>query len=618
VKRRELLVRTAVCLIAAVMIFAAPRFPLWKMTLHAPQYPSGLHLTAYGDRLEGDLREINIINHYIGMERISERPAPEMDLFPWAIGGLVVLILIAPLHRILFMIAATGTVALPLGILLDMQWWLHSFGQNLDPQAPLRPDPFTPLVIGTSHIGNFRSVAMISSGIALMLGAAVLMFATMIISRRFRHRASQEETESRSIRDHVASRVGFAAMAAMLLTSPLYGMSLQQRIDAAAPGSRVEVEGGTWIGPIEIDKPIELIGRNWPVIDGGGKGTVILIEASDVVVSGFVLRNSGRSTIEEAAGIKTRGDRHRIEGNRITDVHFGIQGLHGEQLVIRDNEVRPDRGRGYRAGDGIHLWYVRDSSVAGNRVTGARDGIYLSFTSGIRLEDNLVTGSRYGIHSMFSDEITVERNHLRDNLLGAALMNSNRLVFRANRTEMHREGATPYGILLKDIGELVLEENMIARNRVGIYADNTPDRLDREAVIRNNTIIGNDSAFSLQSNARLIVTGNRIADNMMTVIAVGGRLSEGNRWAQEGRGNFWSEYAGIDRDGDGIGDYPHEVTDAVDALLHRNPLVRAFLHSPAHRVINLAARMFPLFRPKPLLVDPAPLVRPSTQTPRYR
>jgi nitrous oxidase accessory protein len=618
VKRGELLVRIAICLIAAMMILAAPRFPLWKMTLHAPQYPSGLHLAAYGDRIEGDLREINIINHYIGMEKISERPAPEMDLFPWAIRGLALLILIAPLHRILFLIAATGAVALPLGILLDMQWWLRSFGQNLDPQAPLRPDPFTPLVIGTSHIGNFRSEAMISTGIALMLGAAVLMFATVIITRRFRLQANQDEAESRSIRDQVVSRVGFAAVVAMLLTPSMYGASLQQMIDAAAPGSRVEIEGGTWSGPIEIRKSIELIGRDRPVIDGGGKGTVILIEADDVVVSGFLIRNSGRSTIEEAAGVKLSGNRHRIEGNRISDVHFGVQALHGEEIVIRDNEIDPARGRGYRAGDGVHLWYVRNSLVAGNRVTGARDGIYLSFTSGIRVDANFVTRSRYGIHSMFSNEITVERNHLRENLLGAALMNSDKLVFRRNRTEMHREGATAYGILLKDIGELVLEENLIARNRVGIYADNTPDRRDREAIIRHNTIIGNDSAFGLQSNARVIVIGNRIADNMMTVTAQGGRLSPGNQWAQNGRGNFWGEYAGIDRNRDGVGDYPHEVSDAVDALLNRNPLVSAFLHSPAHRVINLAARMFPLFRPEPLLVDPAPLVRPSSLTPRYR
>ena len=65
--RWDLLLRIAICGIALLLIGASFRMPLWDMTLVAPQYPDGLHITAHGDHVGGDLREVNILNQYIGM-----------------------------------------------------------------------------------------------------------------------------------------------------------------------------------------------------------------------------------------------------------------------------------------------------------------------------------------------------------------------------------------------------------------------------------------------------------------------------------------------------------------------------------------------------------------------
>jgi nitrous oxidase accessory protein len=254
--------------------------------------------------------------------------------------------------------------------------------------------------------------------------------------------------------------------------------------------------------------------------------------------------------------------------------------------------------------------------IRGNRIFRARDGIYLSFTDGLVVRGNDVTDARYGVHSMFSQNITVEQNRIHETLLGAALMNSNRLVFRNNRLEKIRTGATPYGVLLKDIGDLRLENNLFIQNRVGIYADGSPDRDDRQAIIRHNLLIGNESAFALQSNVRLTVSENDIVDNLSEVRAEGGSLSSDNHWSSQGRGNFWSDYRGYDRNGDGIGEVSFTVSGAIDYLLHRNQSIRAFLYTPAHSALELAARMFPLFRPDPLLTDPAPLMRPVSAVAR--
>jgi nitrous oxidase accessory protein len=80
------------------------------------------------------------------------------------------------------------------------------------------------------------------------------------------------------------------------------------------------------------------------------------------------------------------------------------------------------------------------------------------------------------------------------------------------------------------------------------------------------------------------------------------------RWSRDGRGNSWGQYRGYDADGDGIGDVPHQVDDAMDALVSKNPLMQALLYTPAHLAVEAAARMFPLFRQPPLVVDERPLM----------
>jgi nitrous oxidase accessory protein len=593
------LVRILVAGLAAILVVVSFQKPIWTMDLEAPQYPKGLELRAFGDRLEGDIREINILNQYIGMKELSEQPAPEMKLFPFGIAGLLVLLLAAPFHRFFFGLATFGLFAFPAGILADMQYLLHHYGHSLDPDAPLRPKPFTPHVLGDSKIGQFESDAQLGAGLELILIAGVLMLIAFFITRR----------TTRAAEKRVGTPLAKPLAAAMILffASSLHAATLQSRIDAASPGATLNVPAGTYNERLVIRKPLTLLAAPGVTIDGGGVGSVITIDSRNVEFRGFVVRNSGRKTTEEAAGIDVRGNGHRIIGNVVIDVHFGIHVTEGSGNVIASNRIRPGRSSGYRAGDGINLWSVQDSLLVANNVTAARDGIYLSFTDGITVRGNTLTHSRYGVHSMFSENITVERNVSSDNLLGAALMNSNRLVFRSNRLERNRSGATAYGLLLKDIGDLTLEDNQIVRNRIGIYADNTPDRSDRNAIIRNNLFLGNETAFALQSNVRLTVTGNDIIDNLSEARSEGSQLST-NVWSHHGRGNYWSNYRGFDRNGDGVGEIAFTVGGALDYMLQKNALVKIFLHTPAHTALDVAARMFPLFRAEPLLVDEHPLM----------
>jgi nitrous oxidase accessory protein len=581
------------------------------MTMRAPQYPKGLRLHAYGTGMTGDLHELNILNHYIGMPPV-EAPAFETSMFPIGIAVLVVLCLMSPLHKWLRRVAVVGTSIVPFVILADLQWRLYIFGHTLNPTAPIRLKPFTPLVLGDTAMGNFISSAMISWGFACLVGAAIILFLGGRYSRRL---------EAHTLVPGGRTAASLAAMFAVFILSPAatglaQPATLQARIDAAPRGSTVTVEGGLYAGPIVIRGPLSVVGEPGAVIDGNGLGTVVTIEGDDVVFRGFTVRNSGRQVTEEAAGIKITGNRHRVEGNEVRDVYFGIHLGDGSHAVVQDNVIAPGERHGARPGHGISAWNVRDSQLLRNRISDARDGIYLSFTERVLVSGNSVTKCRYGLHSMYSQEARFENNDATANLLGAALMMSDRLVLRGNRIRQHRDGPAAYGILLKDIGDLVAEDNQILSNRIGIYAEAVPSNPRHEAVFRRNVIAGNEVGLALQSTAALTLTGNRIAENLTDVRPLGRQLSAGMRWSRDGRGNSWGQYRGYDADRDGIGDVPHQVEDAMDALIRRNPLVQAFLYTPAHLALEAAARMFPLYRQAPVLIDDRPLMTAAIRGPQ--
>lgn len=600
---RASVVRMTAGLFAAALAALGAQLPLWSMTMRAPQYPHGLHLYAYGTALSGDVHEINILNHYIGMPPI-EAPALETALFPAGIAALVLICLLSPFHRWLRWLAIAATATVPFTIVADLQWRLYTFGHSLNPKAPIRLKPFTPLVVGDTSMGNFISTGRLSWGFACIVAAAIVLW----LGARLSGRRPRHGIPAARINPAIAALLGVALTISAVHAANAPLTDLQARIDAAPRGSTLVVRAGLYRGPIRIQGPLTVVGEAGATIDGGGRGAVVTISGSHVVFRGFTVRNSGREVTEEAAGVKVTGNDHRIESNEIAGVYFGIHIGDGARTVVEGNRIRPGKRHGARPGHAINAWNLRDSRIAGNDIADARDGIYLSFTERVEVSRNTVTDCRYGLHSMYSQDARFEDNTAERNLLGAALMMSDRMVLKGNRIRQHRDGVAAYGVLLKDIGDLVAEDNEITSNRIGIYAESVPNSPQREAVFSGNLIAGNEVGLALQSTARLTMTGNRIAENLADVRALGRELAPGMRWSRDGRGNSWAQYRGYDADGDGVGDVPHRVVDAADALVRRNPLIQALLYTPAHLALEAAARMFPFFRQPPLLVDERPLM----------
>ncbi len=168
---------TALFMIARIMLLLSVFAPYWHMELDAPQYPNGLFLTAYVNTLTGDVREIDGLNHYIGMRPLGEAASFERSVAVWVIVAMVLLVEGASfVHSKWAVLLALPAVGFPIAFLADLYFWMRSFGLNLNPDAPLSNSvkPFVPTVIGEGGIGQFKTYAEMGNGYWLAIGCALL------------------------------------------------------------------------------------------------------------------------------------------------------------------------------------------------------------------------------------------------------------------------------------------------------------------------------------------------------------------------------------------------------------------------------------------------------------
>lgn len=591
---REWAVR-ALLVLGAALILTSLRYPFWSMRVYAPQYPKGLGLTVYADRLTGDVSEIDNLNHYIGMRPLAKGAVIERKLAvpAFAAAGFALLVA-AALRRSWTLLLLLPAMALPLVFAADLYWWLRDFGLNLDPHAPLNRSikPFVPTLLGEGRIGQFRSVAWFAHGYYQCVAAAVLAFAAGWLRRRGGLACPLRRAPA--VLGAACLLFAGPADAAVRIIEP--GASLAQAVAEAAPGDTLIVRGGRH-GPLAVEKPLTLIGEESPVIDGGGRGTVVRLAAAGTVFRGFTIRGSGDVLAAGDAGILISAPEITVEACRLEDVLFGISARRAPRSRLLGNTVGGKALPIARRGDAIRIWSSDRVLVEGNTVSDARDVVFW-YSSGLRLLGNRVRRGRYGFHFMYCDGAEVRGNELRDNSVGAYLMYSRGLRLEGNRL-IHNRGPSGYGLGLKDMSGTVVAGNVMADNRGGIFLEHAT------AEFAGNVIAYNDTGALVMASAQ----GNRFSGNSFIENGEQARIAPGPASTNEWRGNFWSDYRGYDADRDGTGDQAYEAVELFERLTDRYPALRLYAGSPAAEALELAGRLFPVFAPRPMLRDAVPLIR---------
>jgi nitrous oxidase accessory protein len=388
---------------------------------------------------------------------------------------------------------------------------------------------------------------------------------------------------------------------------------LAATVAGARSGDTIEVTGGVFHGNLLIDKPLTLVGIDRPVLDAGNDGTIVTITAPDTTVRGFLLRNSGDKLIGEDAAFNVGAPGALIEDNLIEDVLFGIYVHSGPGAVLRGNVIDGKALDIARRGDLIRVWDSDDVLVENNVTHEGRD-VVLWYSERLTLRGNDFSDGRYGLHFMYCDDALIEGNRLTHNSVGAYLMYGRRMTLSDNLIAFNR-GPSGYGIGLKDMDDSIITGNRFLDNRVGAFVDGSPREMGSIGVIEGNLFAYNDIGMEmLPSVRRNQIRNNSFIENEQQVVVAGGGQLQDNEWTIGGRGNYWSDYAGYDDDGDGLGEIEYRAERLLDSLIGGRPELRLFLYSPVVNAVDFAARAFPLVRPQPILVDERPLTRPILPT----
>jgi len=197
--------RFLILVAAGVLIIVSMKYPMWYMYLDSNNFPDGIGMAVWAthpgdpgdiDELDGGLKEINILNHYIGMEEISTETMFVFTLLPGLLVLSAILSGITAFVRKLWMSLANFLVMAGIsawGVFM-LVYSLYSFGHNLDPTAAIKVEPFMPGIYGENSLAQFTTYSDFYWGTYLLIIATIFMLAAVIIDYDTFRRAREEST----------------------------------------------------------------------------------------------------------------------------------------------------------------------------------------------------------------------------------------------------------------------------------------------------------------------------------------------------------------------------------------------------------------------------------------
>lgn len=177
--------------IALILVFF---FPIWRIYLDAPQYPEGLGLNIWINKVTGlnsnDLETINGLNHYIGMEKILPDAIPELSIMPWIIIALIGWGLFASIINKKWAVYVWLCAFIIVGAvgLYDFYQWEYTYGHNLNPDAPIKIPgmSYQPPLIGQKQLLNINALSIPFVGTYVILFSVLISFFVLIKEKTVR------------------------------------------------------------------------------------------------------------------------------------------------------------------------------------------------------------------------------------------------------------------------------------------------------------------------------------------------------------------------------------------------------------------------------------------------
>lgn len=398
---------------------------------------------------------------------------------------------------------------------------------------------------------------------------------------------------------------GCGPLAAAGWTVPAREGALQEILQDAQAGDILRLAPGDHAGPVTVDKPVTLDGAGKARIVGNGEGSVVTVTVPGATIQGMTLTGSGLSHETLDAGVKLTKKAHGavVRNNRIIDNLTGVD-VHGARNAIVSNnliEGRRDLRRNER-GNGIYVWNAPDLLAEYNTIRFGRDGVFVNTSHKDTFRGNLFEELRFAVHYMHGNNGVIEDNVSKGNDIGYALMFSDRLTVRNNVSIGDRN----HGLMLNYANRARISGNLVSgggEKCLFMYNANKNS-------VSDNHFEGCPIGIHFTAgSARNTFQGNAFIRNRTQVKYVGSRMLD---WSTDGRGNYWSDHAAFDMNGDGLADTAYRPNDMVDQVLWTQPSAKLLIGSPAVQLLRWTQSQFPALLPGGI-VDNAPLMHPPVR-----
>ncbi len=377
--------------------------------------------------------------------------------------------------------------------------------------------------------------------------------------------------------------------------------TLYRSIEKATNGDSILILKGIYkIKNIEINKPLTIIGKDFPVLDAQFKGEILTIRASGTQVKGILFQNVGETSSIDWAGIKVlEAENVVIENNRFRNCYFGVYLSACAKSKVANNQIVGQPKEEQTTGNGIHAWKCDSLVIDNNYIQGHRDGIYFEFVTNSKVIRNYTSQNiRYGLHFMFSHNDIYEFNQFVKNGAGVAVMYTKHVTMK-NNVFRDNWGGAAYGILLKDIADSHIEHNQFQSNTVGIYMEGC----SRTSFLQNE-FLQNGIAMRIQANCDdNSIKNNNFLANTFDV------ATNGNTVYNDLEQNYWDKYDGYDLNKDGVGDISYRPVSLFSTLIERVPQVMMLLRSFTATLLDKIEKIIPNLTPENLK-DEKPMMKP--------
>ncbi len=389
-------------------------------------------------------------------------------------------------------------------------------------------------------------------------------------------------------------------------SSLIFANILQYTIDRAVSGSILKLPDGIYEGKVVINKPITIIGTNYgAIIQGDGKGKVITINSSNVILKNLTITNSGnRIEILDSAISMQKVANCEISNCKILNSLYGIDMMMVNDSLIENNYITSKDNDISLKGDALKIWYSNNNIIKDNIIESSRD-VTVTRSHNNKIINNTFKTNRFGLHISLSANNLVEDNLFQYNSVAVMLMGAKDTVLKNNKINSSK-GAAGIGVVIKGVSNLLFENNTVSYNTQGLYIDSTNKEEGMQRYIKDNEISYNKEALhfheAIKNNT---ITNNKIFGNIDDVVKdVRGVFLSTNVIEY----NYWDRYAGFDKNKDNIGDTPHKNFQYADQLWHYNHKIKFFYASPVMTLMNFLANIAPFIDPVMLLEDTKPIV----------